>query len=196
MAASRFENGVLSSHIAARNDTGSANQRSTNIGEDGSIKVGHDKDIELLRPGNSLHRSIIDNQIIDLELGVILGNLHKGGPEQAVGELHDVRLVNTGNFLPLVGSGKRESKLADPLRLHFGNDLEGFDHTGNRLMLQTRVFTLRVFANDTHVNTGVTGDVARHILDQNNRGIDVEFLTKGNVERLMAGALYWGIENT
>lgn len=165
MAASRLENGVLSSHIAARNDARSANQRSTDIGEDGSIKVGHDKDIELLRPGYSLHRSIIDNQIIDLELGVILGNLHKSGPEQAVGKFHDIRLVNTGNFLPLVGSGKRESKLADPLRLHFGNDLERFDHAGNGLMFQTGVFTLRVFADDTHVDTRVAGDVARHILN-------------------------------
>lgn len=73
--------------------------------------------------------------------------------------------MDAGNFLPLVGSSKREGKLADPLGLHFGNDLEGFDDTGNGLMFQAGIFTLGIFTDDTHVDTGVTSDVARHILD-------------------------------
>lgn len=81
--------------------------------------------------------------------------------------------MNAGNFLPLVGSRKRESELADPLGLHLGNDLERFNDTRNGLVLQARVFTFSILTDNAHVNIRVTGDVSRHVLNQNNGGIDV-----------------------
>lgn len=73
--------------------------------------------------------------------------------------------MNAGNLFPLVRRSKREGKLADPLRLHFGNDLERLDDAGNGLMFQAGIFTFGILSDDTHVDTRVTGDVARHILD-------------------------------
>ena len=45
-------------------------------------------------------------------------------PEEAIGKLHDVRLVYAGDLLPLVGSGEAEGEFGDALGLGPCNDLE------------------------------------------------------------------------
>lgn len=63
-------------------------------------------------------------------------------------------------------------------------------------MLEARVFTLGVLTNDTEVDILVAGLVTRNVLDENNGCVDVELLTKGDIERLMTRALNWGVEDT
>ena len=56
-------------------------------------------------------------------------------------------------------------------------------------MLQTRVFALSVLSNYTEVHIIVLSLVARNVFDEDNRRIDIEFLSQCNVERLVARPL-------
>ena len=42
MTASRLEESVVATNVAARNDTGATDQCSSDIGNDGTVQVGHD----------------------------------------------------------------------------------------------------------------------------------------------------------
>ena len=60
-------------------------------------------------------------------------------------------------------------------------------------MFQSRIFSLSVLTDNTHVHIGVAGHVTGHIFNQDNGRIDVEFLTKSDIERLVAGSFNGGI---
>ena len=63
-------------------------------------------------------------------------------------------------------------------------------------MLQATVFTLGVFSNDTQIDILVPSFITRNVLDQDDRGVDVQLLTKGNVERNVTGARDRCMEDT
>ena len=60
-------------------------------------------------------------------------------------------------------------------------------------MLKTGVFTLGIFTDDTEIHIIMASLVAGNILDQDDRGVNVQFLAQSNVKRLMARSLYWGV---
>lgn len=126
MTTSRLEHGHVAAHVTARNHARSSDQGSADIGQDASVQVRHDHHIELLRTRDSLHRRIVDDHIVDLEGGVVLSNLVESATEETVGELHDVCLVNAGDFLPVVCKRKPEGKLSNALGLGASDNLEGF----------------------------------------------------------------------
>lgn len=196
VTASWLENGVLTAHVATWDETWPTNESGSNVGKDGSVQVGHHKDIELLWLANSLHGGVVDNEIVDLEGWVVLGDLVEGLTEKTISQLHDVGLVDAGNLLAVVGLCESESKLGDSLGLHLGDNLEGLDDTWNRLVLQARVFTLSVLTDEAEIDTGMSGGVAWDVLDENDGGVNVQLLTEGDVEGLMTSALNWGVEDT
>lgn len=63
-------------------------------------------------------------------------------------------------------------------------------------MLETGVFTLGVLTDQAKVDVVVPGLVSGNVLDQDNRGINVELLAESNVEGLVAGALDGGVQDT
>lgn len=63
-------------------------------------------------------------------------------------------------------------------------------------MLQTRVLSLSILTDDAEVNVVMSRLVAGNVLDQNDRGVDVELLAQGNVERLVAGTLDRSVQDT
>lgn len=115
VTATGLENGNIATNVASRNNTGSTNKSSTNVGQDTTVQVRHNHNIELLWPGDSLHGGIVDNHVVGLEGGEALGNLAEGATEKTVGKLHDICLVDTGDLLSVVCQSKAESKLGDPL---------------------------------------------------------------------------------
>jgi hypothetical protein len=64
------------------------------------------------------------------------------------------------------------------------------------LVLKARVLSLSVLTDDAQVDIVVAGLVARDVLDEDNRGVDVKLLSERNVERLVAGALDGRVEDT
>lgn len=196
VSAARLEDGNVTTHVAARDNTGATNKTGTDVGKDTSVKVGHDENVKLLWAADTLHRGVVDNHVVGLNAGVVLTNTLDGVAEKTVCELHNVGLVDAGNLLPVVGKGEREGELGNALRLCAGDDLEGLDDTLDRLVLKSRVFTLGVLTDNAEVDVLVAGLVAGDVLDEDNRGVNVELLTESDVERLVAGALDWGVEDT
>jgi hypothetical protein len=147
VTATRLENSNLATHVATRDNTGTTNKGGTNVGQDTTVKVRHDHNVELLRTRDSLHGGVVDNHVVGLEGGVVLGDLVEGAAEKTVGKLHDVGLVDASNLGSAVGEGEREGELGDTLRLGAGDDLEGLDNTLDALVLKTRVLTLGVLSD-------------------------------------------------
>jgi hypothetical protein len=196
VTATRLEDSNVTAHVAARNNTGTTDKGSTNVGQNATVKVRHDQHIELLGTGDSLHGGVVDNHIIHLQGGVVLRDLVEGAAEETVGQLHDVGLVDTGDLLAVVGEGEAEGELGNALGLGASDNLQGLDDALDGLVLQTGVLTLGVLTDDAHVDILVAGVVAGDVLDQGDRGVDVELLAEGDVERLVARALDGGVKDT
>ena len=124
VTAARLENSNISSHVASGNNAGSTNEGSANVGKNTTVQVGHDHHIKLLRARDSLHRSVVDNHIVNLQGGVVFGSLVESAAEQAVRKLHDIRFVDASDLLPVVRKRKAESKLSDTLGLGASDDLK------------------------------------------------------------------------
>ena len=196
VTAARLENGDVTAHVASRNDTGATDKAGTDVGQDTSVQVGHHHNIELLWPGDALHGGVVDNHVVGLESGVVLGDLVEGAAEKTIGKLHDVGLVDASNLGSTVGEGEREGELGDTLRLGAGDDLEGLNDTLDALVLETRVLTLGVLSDDAQVDVLVAGLVAGDVLDQADGSIDVKLLSHGDVETLVAGSADGGVKDT
>ena len=196
VTATGLENSDLTTHVATRNNTGATNKSGTNVGQDTTVKVRHDHNVKLLRTRDSLHGGVVDNHVVGLESGVVLGDLVEGAAEKTIGKLHDVGLVDASNLGSTVGEGEREGELGDTLRLGAGDDLEGLDNTLNALVLETRVLTLGVLSDDAQVDVLVAGLVAGDVLDQADGSIDVKLLSHGDVEALVAGSADGGVKDT
>lgn len=63
-------------------------------------------------------------------------------------------------------------------------------------MFQTTVFTFCVLTDDHEVDVVVASLVARDVLDEDNVGVDVEFLTEGDVERDVTRTSDGSVEDT
>jgi hypothetical protein len=189
VTASGLEESDVAAHVASGNDTGSTDESGTNVGENASVQVGHDHDVELLRPRDTLHGGVVDNHVVGLESGVVLADALDGVAEQTIGELHDVGLVDAGDLLAVIGERKGKGELGDALRLLAGNDLERLDDAADRLVLEARVLALGVLADDAEVDVLVACLVAGDVLDQDDGGVDVELLAESDVEGAVAGSL-------
>ena len=71
--------------------------------------------------------------------------------KEAVAQLHDVRLVHTRHLLASVPRRVIEGELGDAPRFLRGDNLQAFDHSRDGLMLQGRIFALRLLPNHHHV---------------------------------------------
>lgn len=196
VTAAGLENSNVTTHVGTRDNTGSTDKSSADVGQDTTVQVRHNHHIELLRARNSLHGGVVDNHVVDFESRVVLADLLDGVAEETVGQLHDVGLVDASDLLAVVGQSEAESELGDALRLGTGDDLERLDDAADGLVLETGVLALRVLTDDAEIDVVVAGLVARDVLDQDDRGVDIEFLTEGDVEGLVAGALDGGVKDT
>ena len=186
VAAAGLEDGDVAAHVAAGDDAGAADEGGADVGQDAAVQVGHDHDVELLGPRDALHARVVDDHVVGLEGGVLLGGVVEGVAEEAVGQLHDVGLVDARDLLAVVGQGEGEGELGDALRLGAGDDLEGLDDPGHGLVLEPAVLALGVLPDDAQVDVPVARLVAGDVLDQADGRVDVQLLAHGHVEALVA----------
>ena len=121
---SRLEDGNLLSKVGTGNDSRSSNKTASNVGNDVSVQVRGDEDVELTGVGDKLHASVIDNHFVELNLRVLLGDAAGSIEEKTVGHLHDVSLVDGVDLLATVGLGVLESETSDLFGLLGGGDLQ------------------------------------------------------------------------
>ena len=79
--------------------------------------------------------------------------------------------------LPVVGKGECKCKLGDSLGFGTRDNLERLDDAADGLVLEPGVFAFGVLADDAEIDVLLTSLVAGYVLDEDDGGIDVEFLT-------------------
>lgn len=102
VSATRLEDGNIATHVAAGNDTRTTDESGTDVGQDATVQVGHNHDVELLGSRHALHAGVVDDHVVSLEGRVFGSSLLEGASEETVSQLHDVGLVDTGNLLAVV----------------------------------------------------------------------------------------------
>ena len=95
--------------------------------------------------------SVIDQDVLRFDRRVLWRELLERVLQQALGELHDVRLGRAVNALAFLGDGEREGKLDDLLTTLARDDLEAFRHAGSLHVLDSGVEILDVLADDDDV---------------------------------------------
>ncbi len=115
--------------------------------------------------------------------------------KEAVGELHDVRLVH-GRHLAAAGARRvLEREARDPAAGALGRHLDALDDAGNDLVLEARVLALGVLADDDQVEAGIARRMAGKVADRPDVGEEIELLPEGDVGVLEAvGGVETGLE--
>jgi len=177
------------SDVAAWDDTGSTDEGGADVGDDSTVQVGHDHDVELARAGDQLHGTVhfgwglggkawrragylrvIDNHVIELDARglVLFCNPSESVEEKPITELHDVRFVDACDLLAVVLQGKVECEARDALCFGPGRDLQALDDAGVALVLQSRIFSLGVLTNDGKVDVRMSSGESREGLAQDH----------------------------
>jgi len=72
-AVCRFEERCLFTDIGAGGNSQPAYQSGTQVGKDIPVEVGADDNIELLRVFYQLHGHVIDNSVLEFDIGILAG---------------------------------------------------------------------------------------------------------------------------
>ena len=123
---------------------------------DGAIEIGHDHDIELLGGLDQLHRGVVDDHLLVLQMGILFGHLPASLQKQAITYLHDIGLVNGSDLFPAGETGELEAVVGDLETGLHGGDLDGLDHSRVDFVLDPRVLPLGVLPNYHRVHVLVS----------------------------------------
>src|ERR1041385_7406249 len=115
------------------------------------------------------------------DLRILLGDVAGTAQEQAIGELHDVGLVDAVHAPALVLPCVFESKAGDTRRSDLGDDLQALDDARNHLMLDARIQTFGILADDDEVHIGIAGSDVRKIANGPEVCVKREALAEGYV---------------
>jgi len=183
-----LEDGALVTDISGRSKTETTDQTSAHIGQDISVKVGHDEDLVVVgeRIRDHLQASVVQQLRIELDIGVVLGDLTGCAQEKTVGHLHDGGLVHGADLLAANGLCVLECEAEDALGSLAGDELDALDDTINNDVLNTRVFTLGVLTDQNSVDVVVGGLEASNGPARPDVGEEVEGSAQSQVQRDVA----------
>ncbi len=133
-------------------------------------------------------QGVVDDVLAVEDFRKAFRHLARTAQKEAVGELHDVGLVDGMNFLAAVLARVFEGELGDACRAFFRDDLDALDYAGNDLVLQANVFAFGVFAHDDEVDVGELGFESWQILDRSEVCEEVELFAQRDVDALEAAA--------
>ena len=193
--------------VGTRRHAEAAHQAGTQVGDDIAVQIGQHEHVELVGVLHEPHAGGVHDLVVELDVGVVLGHLARHAQEEAVGLLHDVRLVHRGHPLATAAAGVLERVLHDAAR---AGDADGLDADGGvraeRLLagalhqlsqlgdlgralgeLDAGVQVLGVLARDHEVDVAVARTVARHGEARAHAGIQVEVLAKRHVDAAETG---------
>jgi hypothetical protein len=104
--------------------------------------------------------------------------------------------MDASDLLPVVAKRKVKGETGNTLRSGTSDDLERFDNSRIRLMLQSRILSFGIFANDGKVNILMTRRIAWDVLAENKGGIHIQVLSDGDIEGRVIERRDRGVENT
>src|SRR6266403_536045 len=148
----RLEDGVAYAQVRTRYDAEPAHQTGAQVGDDVAVEVLEEQHVERLRPADELQAGVVDDQLLVADAGVVLRHLPGAGEEEAVGELHDVRLVDGDDFSAVLPPGQLEGEARDAPRGARGDHLDALHHAGRDRVLDARVEVLRILAHHHEID--------------------------------------------
>lgn len=154
-----LEDGALITDVAGGGKTETTDETGAHVGENVTVKVGHDEDLVVVGSGvgGHLEAGVVEKLSIELDIGEVLGDLAGGVEEETIGHLHDGGLVDDANLLAVDGAGLLESVAEDTLGSLAGDELDGLDDAIDNDVLNARVLALSVLTDEDGVNTVVGG---------------------------------------
>lgn len=194
-----LEDGAVVTNVAGRSETKTTNETGAHVGENVSVQVGHDENLVVVwnRVRHHLQARVVEELSVKLNVGELLGNLAGGAEEEAVGHLHDGGLVHSAHLLPANVAGVLEGISQDALRGLAGDELDALDNAVDDNVLNARVFSLGVLADQDGVDIVVGRLVAGDGAAGTDVGEEVEGAAEGEVERdvtLANGRGQWALE--
>jgi len=179
-----LEDGALITDVAGGSKTETTDETSAHVGENVTVKVGHDEDLVVVGSGigGHLEAGVVEKLGIKLDIGEVLGDLAGGVEEETIGHLHDGGLVDNADLLAVDGTGLLESVAEDTLGSLTGDELDGLDDTIDDDVLNARVLSLSVLTDKDGVNAIVGGLEAGNGAARTEVGEKVEGPAEGQVE--------------
>lgn len=144
-----LEDGALVSNVSGGGKTETTNETSAHIGENVTVKVGHDQDFVVVwsRVGDHLQAGVVKKFGIKFDVGKFLSNVASSVQEKTVGHLHDGGLVDDADLLLARRLGMLESEAQDTLGSFASDELNALHNTVNNNVLNSGVFTLGVLTD-------------------------------------------------
>ena len=204
----RLEHRGVDPEVPARRDAEAADEAGAEVGDDVAVQVREHEDVVELGLLHELHAHVVDDPVLELDVGVLGCDLARDLEPEAVGVLHDVGLVHRGDLPAAGAAGVVEGELHDAARAGLGDGLDrdpgvvaqphargpldrGGDlerAVGAALELDPGVEVLGVLAHDHEVDrrVGVAGAHAGIHLARPHLRVHVERLAKPDVHRAEA----------
>lgn len=149
-----------------------------------SVEILHQENVESTRVLDQAHTTRVNNQFVQVDVGVVLAmNPLRIAAEHPITQLHDVGFVKNRDLLATAMSGEAKGPVSDAPASIFGGHLQAGYHTGDHLVLQSRVKALGVLANDDQVDIFKAGGNAFQRSHRSHRRKQVESLTQPHIDR-------------
>lgn len=183
-----LEDGALVADVARGGQAQAADEAGAHVGQDVAVEVGHDEDLVVVGDGvgGHLEAGVVEQLVVELDAGEVLGDVAGGGEEQAVGQFHDGGLVDDADLVAADLLGLLEGEAQDALRGLAGDELDALDDAVDDGVLDARVLALGVLADQDGVDVVVGGLVAGDGAAGPQVGEEVEGAAQGQVERDVA----------
>lgn len=183
-----LEDGDLVTHVTRGGEAETADEAGAHVGENVTVEVRHDENLVVVGDGVGGHAEagVVEELGVELDVGVLLGDLLGGGEEETVAELHDGGLVYYADLLAADLLGVLEGEAEDALGSIAGDELDGLDDAVNDLVLDARVLALGVLSDEHGVDVVVGGLVAGDRSAGSEVGEEVEGSSEGQVKRDVA----------
>ena len=102
-----FEDGPVGTDVRARRHAQAADQAGRQIAQDVAVQVRQHEHVVQLGLLHQLHAHVVDDAVLELDVGDIpWPPLRADFEQQPVGVLHDVGLVDAGDFLAARSRGR------------------------------------------------------------------------------------------
>src|SRR5215213_1451014 len=149
-----LEDRYLLPYVRPRCNTEPARKPGTEVREYVAIEIGADQNVVEVRLHDQLHAHVIYDPVVYLlEVVLIVScDLEEDVAEQAIGELHDIGLVDDGDVLATLFLGALEGHPADALGAFAGDDLDRLGRMLAHGVLDAGVEVLCVLAIDDDVD--------------------------------------------
>src|SRR5215208_7232602 len=153
-AVDRLEDRDLLPDVRSWGDAEPAGKARAQVGQDVAVEVRTHQNVIEVRLHDELHAHVVYDAVIYLleVVLVVFGDLEEHVPEQTIGELHDVGLVDHGDVFATLFFGSFEGHATDTLGALTGDDLDRLRRVFADGVLHASVEVLGVLAVDDDVD--------------------------------------------